>query len=76
MGTIKNNTLGFAVLVIGLLAIAWFLWSRYVEIGECAAIVYCKPLTIMDRLLFVGIGITYFLVSNKIAKPSKKTPFS
>lgn len=67
MSLMWNKVRGFIVLFLGLVAMLYYLNSKYVSYGECAAITYYIPLTILDRAIIIGIGIitsaVFFLLS-------------
>lgn len=53
-----------------LLAFA-ILCTHYVAKGECAAIIYYKPINSVDIFLFMAIGVVWAFISVLICKPSR-----
>ena len=45
--------------------------SHYVELGECAARVYYKPLSVTDYILFPIVGITLVSISLRYIRTNK-----
>lgn len=68
--SIKSITLVVIILISFIFLAFVILTSHYVSIGDCAVVVYYKPLTAIDRLLFVIIGFIGLLTSIKISKPN------
>lgn len=68
---VKSLTLIIIILFAFSFCAFLILNAHYVAVGECAAIVYYKPLTIWDRIVFVVIGIACIIFSVKAVKPKR-----
>ena len=53
MSKVRTGLVQFSILIICLIIMEALLERHYVEIGECAVILYYKPLTLWDRLIFL-----------------------
>lgn len=71
----KSILLKVMIFLSFILLALFILSTHYVGIGECAAIVYYKPLTITDRCIFIVIALVGMLVSLLICKQKKKGIF-
>lgn len=67
----KTIILASAILLICLALIGILLDKKYATVGDCAEIVYYKPLTMWDRIVFAVIGIIGLSISLKLAKPKR-----
>lgn len=47
------------------------LCTHYVAQGECAAIIYYKPINSVDIFLFMAIGVLWAFMSVLIGKPNR-----
>ncbi|MCM1294807.1 MAG: hypothetical protein NC311_04595 [Muribaculaceae bacterium] len=47
------------------------LCTHYVAKGECAAIIYYRPITSVDIFLFIAIGVVWAFISVFIGKPNR-----
>lgn len=49
--------------------------SHYVEVGECAARVYYKPLSVTDYILFPIVGIALVFISLRYIRTNKAVKY-
>lgn len=60
-----------SILILYLIIIDIILSSHYVELGECAARIYYKPLSITDYILLPILGITLVSISLRYIRTNK-----
>lgn len=70
--TTKTIAISVLSLLLCSITIQFYLWSKYVNIGYCASIVYYHPISIKDILIMTLICIGWYCLSVAIIRERRK----
>lgn len=70
--TTKTITISVLSILLCSLTLQFYLWSKYVDIGDCASIVYYNPISIKDILIMALICIGWYGLSVAIMRERRK----